>query len=349
MPVTPNTMNNLIVGALVGLLVGIGLALLRHTIDNRVRSARELGMLSDRPVLATIPRTGGSEDPGHDLYMEADPFGPQAEAARQLRTNVHFVDVTAGKHSFMITSSLPGEGKTTTAVNLGLAMADSGLKVLLIDADLRHPNVARSLGLESAVGLTTLLVGAAEPEDVFQQWAGTSLYVLAAGEVPPNPSELLGSRAMQELFDELTEQFDFILVDAPPVLPVADPLVISQLTGGTVMVVAAGETRRRHLAEALRVLGTANVEVGGFVLTKAQATPKSYRYYYGTNRDNAEPTTRKGERRRQDRTRRRRTAAATQRAPKAREAAELRVQRESRRDRSAKLEHVSVQRAPRDD
>jgi capsular exopolysaccharide synthesis family protein len=281
--------------------------------------------------------------------MEADPFGPQAEAARQLRTNVHFVDVTAGKHSFMITSSLPGEGKTTTAVNLGLAMADSGLKVLLIDADLRHPNVARSLGLESAVGLTTLLVGAAEPEDVFQQWAGTSLYVLAAGEVPPNPSELLGSRAMKELFDELTEQFDFILVDAPPVLPVADPLVISQLTGGTVMVVAAGETRRRHLAEALRVLGTASVEVGGFVLTKAQATPKSYRYYYGTNRDNAEPTSRKGERSRQDRTRRRRTAAASQRAPKAREAAELRVQRESRRDRSAKLEHVSVQRAPRDD
>ncbi|WP_256841519.1 polysaccharide biosynthesis tyrosine autokinase [Ornithinimicrobium cryptoxanthini] len=351
LPVTPDVRNNLITGVLGGLLVGIGLALLRHTADNRIRGSRELAMLSDRPLLAMIPITNNNDDPGHDLYMEADPFGPQAEAARQLRTNIHFVDVTAGKHSFMITSSLPGEGKTTTAVNLGLAIADSGLKVLLIDADLRHPNVANALGIEGAVGLTTLLVGAAKPEDVIQQWAGTSLHVLAAGEAPPNPSELLGSRAMKELFEQLSEEFDFILVDSPPVLPVTDPLVISQLTGGVVMVVAATETRRRHLAEALRVLKTANVEVGGFVVTKAESTPSSYRYYYGSNREqgHGEPTTRREHSRRQDRGRRKRTAMASQRAPRAREAAESREQRESVREPRAPIEHVSSRHSYSDD
>ena len=278
-PVEPDIVTNLLLGALAGLLLGIAFAVLRHNIDTRVRSQRDLASLSDRPLLASIPVTDGTEA-GHELYVESDPFGAQAEAVRQLRTNMLFVDVTTGGHSFLLTSSLPGEGKTTTTVNLGLALADSGLKVLILDADLRHPTVAKTLGLESAVGLTTVLVGAAEPDDVIQQWAGTNLHILAAGEVPPNPSELLGSGAMRTLFAQLSEQFDFILVDTPPVLPVTDALVVSRLTSGSIMVVAAGATRKRHLAEALRVLGTADVELGGFVLTKAAAAPTAY-YYYG--------------------------------------------------------------------
>ena len=278
-PVEPDIVTNLLLGALAGLLLGIAFAVLRHNIDTRVRSQRDLASLSDRPLLASIPVTDGTEA-GHELYVESDPFGAQAEAVRQLRTNMLFVDVTTGGHSFLLTSSLPGEGKTTTTVILGLALADSGLKVLILDADLRHPTVAKTLGLESAVGLTTVLVGAAEPDDVIQQWAGTNLHILAAGEVPPNPSELLGSGAMRTLFHQLTEQFDFILVDTPPVLPVTDALVVSRLTSGSIMVVASGTTRKRHLAEALRVLGTADVELGGFVLTKAPAAPTAY-YYYG--------------------------------------------------------------------
>ncbi|WP_134772036.1 polysaccharide biosynthesis tyrosine autokinase [Ornithinimicrobium flavum] len=278
-PVEPDIVTNLLLGALAGLLLGIAFAVLRHNVDNRVRTQRDIASLSDRPLLASIPVTDKSEA-GHELYVESDPFGAQAEAVRQLRTNMLFVDVTTGGHSFLLTSSLPGEGKTTTTVNLGLSLADSGLKVLVIDADLRHPTVAKTLGLESAVGLTTVLVGAAEPDDVIQQWAGTNLHILAAGEVPPNPSELLGSGAMRTLFHQLTEQFDFILVDTPPVLPVTDALVVSRLTSGSIMVVASGTTRKRHLAEAMRVLGTADVELGGFVLTKAPAAPTAY-YYYG--------------------------------------------------------------------
>ena len=292
-PVSPDTTTNLMLGALAGLLLGIAFALARHSLDTRVRTPRDLASLSDRPLLSSIPETN-SEKAGHRIYLESDPFGPQAEAVRQLRTNMLFVDATTGGHSFMITSSVPGEGKTTTAVNLGLALADSGLRVLLIDADLRHPTVAKTLGLEGSVGLTTVLVGAAETEDVIQQWAGTSLHILAAGEVPPNPSELLGSVAMKELFARLGEDFDFILVDTPPVLPVADALVVSRLTSGTMVVVGATTTRKRHVAEALRILGTAEVDVGGFVLTKTEQPSGGY-YYYGAT--SHEPDTRTGRRR----------------------------------------------------
>ena len=278
-PVSPDVMRNLAVGGLAGLMLGLAFALARQALDLRVREAADLRAVSERPVLSAIPLRKG-DDP-HAIYLDLDPFGAQAEAVRRLRTNMMFVDVTTGKHSFVISSSLPGEGKTTTAVNLGLAMSDAGTKVLLIDADLRHPSVATNMGLEGGVGLTTVLLGEAEVDDVIQRWGGTNLHVLAAGELPPNPSELLGSNKMRTLFDELQDRYDFILVDSPPVLPVTDASVIEKLTGGLLMVVASGETRKRHLAEALKVLETSGANVAGFVLTKTPATSSSYYHYYG--------------------------------------------------------------------
>ncbi|GAA5159567.1 polysaccharide biosynthesis tyrosine autokinase [Ornithinimicrobium tianjinense] len=286
-PVEPDVTRNLALAALAGLMLGIGFALARQALDQRVRETRDLEALSDRPVLASIPVR--RNDDAHAIYLELDPFGPQAEAVRQLRTNMMFVDVTTGKHSFVISSTLPGEGKTTTAINLALAMSDAGTKVLLIDADLRHPSIATNLGLEGAVGLTTVLLGDADVEDVTQRWGGTNLHVLTAGEVPPNPSELLGSTKMHALFEELTEKYDFILVDAPPVLPVTDAMVIEKLTGGLLMVVASGETRKRHVQEALRVLSTTESHVAGFVLTKAPAKPAAYYSYYSGEHASTKP------------------------------------------------------------
>ncbi|WP_170955546.1 polysaccharide biosynthesis tyrosine autokinase [Ornithinimicrobium cerasi] len=277
-PVEPSVTRNLALGALAGLMLGGAFAVARQALDQRVRDTKDLQVVSDRPVLSTIPLRKG--DDNHSIYLEIDPFGPQAEAVRQLRTNMMFVDVTTGKHSFVISSTLPGEGKTTTAVNLALAMSDAGTKVLLIDADLRHPSVATNLGLEGAVGLTTVLLGEAEVEDVTQRWGGTNLHVLTSGEVPPNPSELLGSAKMHALFDSLMETYDFILVDAPPVLPVTDAMVIEKLTGGLLMVVASGETRKRHVHEALRVLSTTESHIAGFVLTKTPPKPLAYYSYY---------------------------------------------------------------------
>lgn len=293
--VEPNVIRNLAIGGLAGLMLGLAFALARQALDLRVRTADDVKALSDRPVLSSIPVRKG-DDP-HAIYLDLDPFGPQAEAVRRLRTNMMFVDVTTGKHSFVVTSSLPGEGKTTTAINLGLSMSDAGTKVLLIDADLRHPSVAANMGLEGAVGLTTVLLGEADIDDVVQRWGGTNLHVLAAGEIPPNPSELLGSAKMQELFEHLSTKFDFILVDSPPVLPVTDAVVIEKLTGGMLMVVASGDTRKRHVSEALRALETAEAHIAGFVLTKAPSTGSDYYYhYYGTDRRDRKRTTRKGPR-----------------------------------------------------
>ncbi|GAA1172426.1 polysaccharide biosynthesis tyrosine autokinase [Ornithinimicrobium humiphilum] len=279
-PVEPKPVQNLALGALAGLLLGIAFALARQALDQRVRDPRDLEALADRPVLGSIPVRRGSDR--HALYLEIDPFGPHAEAIRRLRTNMMFVDVTTGRHSFVISSTLPGEGKTTTAINLALAMSDAGSKVLLIDADLRHPSVATNLGLEGAVGLTTVLLGEADVQDVIQRWGGTSMHVLTSGDIPPNPSELLGSTKMRELFESLSDDYDFILVDSPPVLPVTDALVVEKLTGGVLMVVASGETRKRHLSEAMRVLGTSDSTIAGFVLTKTPSQPTSYYTYYST-------------------------------------------------------------------
>jgi succinoglycan biosynthesis transport protein ExoP len=279
-PTSPNALRNLALGALAGLMLGIGFALLRHNLDTRIRDPKDVEQLSDRPVLASVPARRA--DSKHLMFFESEPFSSQSEALRRLRTNLMFVDVTTRKHSFVVTSALPAEGKTTTAVNLAMAMADAGTKVLLIDGDLRHPSVADAMGLEGSVGLTTVLLGRADHSEMIQRWAGSNLYVLPAGEIPPNPSELLGSDAMMELFERLVAEFDFILVDTPPILPVADALVLERLTGGALLVVAAGSTRRHHLTEALHAFETADATVAGFALTKTPVEPEHYYGYYRT-------------------------------------------------------------------
>ena len=250
-----------------------------------MRSGDDVRALSPRPLLGDIPLVKSSKD--GLLSVETDPHGRHAEAIRRLRTNILFVDVTTGGHSFVVTSSVPGEGKTTTTVNLALAMADAGSRVLLIDGDLRNPSVAAAMGLDGSFGLTTLLLGQANPEDVIQRWRTTSLHVLPAGAIPPNPSELLGSEPMEALFVKLSHDFDFILFDSPPVVPVIDAVLINKLTKGLIMVVAADRTRKRDLASAVESLETVDAQIAGFALNMVPANGSTtHRYgYYGYNRD----------------------------------------------------------------
>jgi len=277
-PVSPNVSRNLALALLAGLFLGIGFALLRHNLDTRVRTAKDLAEMSGKPVLATIPIRKGADT--SRVFMESDPFSPHAEAIRRLRTNLMFVDVTTRKHSFLVTSPMPSEGKTTTAVNLAIAMADAGTKVLLVDADLRNPSVARTMGLEGSVGLTTVLLGRASLDDMLVQWGHGELFVLPAGEIPPNPSELLGSEAMRDLFAELAQRFDFVLVDTPPVLPVTDAMVVDTLTGGSLMVVAANRTKKRHVAEAIKAFENAGAKLAGMALNMAPLESVAYYGYY---------------------------------------------------------------------
>lgn len=278
-PTTPDVRRNLVLGLLAGLAVGIGVAFGRHALDTKVRSEADVKTLSDRPLLSSIPMDKSTK--GKPLTLVTDPHGMHAEAVRRLRTNLLFVDVTTGKHSFVVTSAMPGEGKTTTVINLAMALSDTGARVLLVDGDLRNPSVARTMGLEGGVGLTTILLGAATVDDVVQQWRDSSLYVLPAGQVPPNPSELLGSEPMETLFDHLTKEFDYVLVDSPPVLPVIDAIVINKLVGGLLFVVAADRTRKRDLQSALKALTTVDARAAGFALNMvAGGTGDPYRYGY---------------------------------------------------------------------
>ena len=278
-PSSPDAQRNLLLGLLAGLCLGTGLAFVRHALDTKVRTDADIQAMSKGPILAALPDEGSS---AKGLGVVEDPHTAYAESVRRLRTNLLFVDVTTGTHSFVITSAMPGEGKTRTAVNLALAMAKAGGRVLLVDADLRNPSVARVMHLVESVGLTTVLLGRATVEDVVQKWRDTELFVMAAGQVPPNPSELLGSEPMRVLFDQLSEEYDFILVDSPPLVPVVDAVLLDKLTGGMLMVVASNRTKKRYLASALRSLETVGADVSGFAwnfVSTSRSDGGSYGYY----------------------------------------------------------------------
>lgn len=277
-PSSPSVRQNLALGILVGLAMGVGLAIVRESLDTKIRSDRDLASVTDRSVLGSIvfdPST-----PSHPVVMQNDPHSQRAESIRRLRTNLQFIDIANSPHSIVVTSSVPSEGKTTTVVNLAVALADAGSRVILVDADLRRPSVAKAMGLEGSVGLTTVLIGRAELSDVVQPWNRTSLDVLTTGQIPPNPSELLGSRAMAALLEQLTQRYDVVLIDSPPLLPVTDSVILSKIAGGTLVIVGADRIHKDELRSALETLDAVDAHVLGLVLNKVEAREMSH-YGYG--------------------------------------------------------------------
>ncbi|PPG33460.1 polysaccharide biosynthesis tyrosine autokinase [Pseudoclavibacter sp. RFBB5] len=296
-PISPRVSLNVIIGALLGLAIGVGVAVLRQLVDTKIRSTHDIAQITDRPIIGTI-----AFDPDaakRPLIVHEEPKSPKAESYRALRTNLRFMDIENTRHSFVVTSSLPSEGKSTTSANIAIALAEQGAKVALVDGDLRKPKVATTMGVDGSVGLTDLLSGRAEPKDVLQRWGRGRLYVLPAGRIPPNPSELLGSHTMQQVHDQLLAEHDYVIIDAPPLLLVTDGAVLSELVHGTILVVASGQTPRSALAGAVSQLEGIGREVSGIVVTKVPTKgPDSYAYgsygaygaYYGTDQD-GNPTT----------------------------------------------------------
>jgi capsular exopolysaccharide synthesis family protein len=282
-PVSPNVSLNLALGVLIGLALGVGGAVLRNVLDNKVRSPRDVEQVTDRPLIGTIPFDSKAAE--RPIILQADPHNARAESFRALRTNLQFLEMDGG-NSFVITSSLPSDGKSTTAVNLAIALADAGQRVALIDGDLRKPKVATYLSIEGGAGLTDVLIGRAKLDDVMLPWGDRPLHVLPAGKVPPNPSELLGSNQMTELLADLSARFDVVLLDSAPLLPVTDGAVLAKLTSGAILVVASGRTTTHQLDSAIDVLDTVGARVAGVVLTKvptkgADAYGYGYGYGYG--------------------------------------------------------------------
>ncbi|MRJ75564.1 polysaccharide biosynthesis tyrosine autokinase [Aeromicrobium sp. SMF47] len=281
-PVSPNPTRNIALGLILGLLIGAGIAVLRETLDTTIKSTRQLESLVDAPIVGTISFAADGVDT--PLITELDTYAPRAEAFRVLRTNLQFIDPDVERKVFVVTSSLPGEGKTTTAINLALALAEGGERVALVEADLRRPKVGEYLRVESTVGLTTVLIGRLPLDDALQPSARPGLTVLTSGSTPPNPAELLKSTSMTKVIASLREQFDIVLIDAPPLLPVTDGALLAAEADGALLVVRHGKTTSDQVTvavERLEAVGARPVGVIFNMLPPRGGDGYGYGYGYG--------------------------------------------------------------------
>lgn len=277
-PVKPSKTLNIGLGLVLGLLVGIGVVVLRDLLDNTVKGPQDFEEL-DVPVLSMVPfdkRTSRQA-----MAFRADPHGARAEAYRQLRTSLQFVNVDQAPRIISVTSAIPGEGKTTTSINLAAALAEGGFRVCLVEADLRKPTIAKVLGLVPDVGFTSVIIGQAPIESVLQN-AGRNLAVMTSGPVPPNPSELLISRQAKSVIAHIADQVDYVIIDSAPLLPVADGAEVAAMADATLVVHHAGKTTRDQAASSLVALDKVGLRPVGVVLNmvaRGRAYDEGYYYY----------------------------------------------------------------------
>lgn len=289
---------NFVIGALVGFVVGFGLAVMMEIMDTSIRGIEDVVDHIGLDVLGTIPKMrfgkprGGRRKRG--TYVAAtdedqidacivtqhDPKSPISEAYRTLRTNFQFATLRQKPKTIMVTSAVPGEGKTTTAVNMAVTMADRGIRVLLIDTDLRRPNVHRVLKMERGPGLADVLREGIDVHSVIRPTRIENLSIVSSGRVPPNPSELIGSERMQRLMKLLSSEFDLVVCDAPSILVVTDPVLLATHVDTVIVVISVNNARRETVQRAQKLLQAANAHVAGAVLNGLEATRRHYYYYY---------------------------------------------------------------------
>lgn len=284
-PASPQPPIILGLGLVAGLSLGLAALALRETLDTRVRTEEDITEITDVTVLGGVSFDRQIQQ--GILVSQADPGSPLAESFRTLRNNIQFLDVGSASRSFVITSSVQGEGKSSVTANLAISLRAAGHRVLLVDADLRRPEVAELLGLEGAVGLTDLLTDQAKLDDVIQPWGPDELSVLPAGTVPPNPNELLGSAKMRELVEALHQDYDIILFDAPPLMPVSDATVLGTMASGALLVVGVGRAHKPQLKKAVEALRMMDVRLFGLVptLLPSRGADSYHRYRYTSDPD----------------------------------------------------------------
>jgi succinoglycan biosynthesis transport protein ExoP len=271
--VSPHPKTDTALGLVVGLLVGLALAGLLEALDRTVKTSAQASDLTAAPLLGLLPRRrgglgAGTQDASHDVA---------SEAYRSLRTAVRFLDPDHPLRTILVTSASPGDGKTTTAANLAIALARGGERVIVVDCDLRRAGLGHFFGLESAVGVTSILRRQVRLRDAIQTWS-PSLRVLPSGPLPPNPAEILGSEAMAHLLDQLALEADVVIIDSPPVLPVTDAVVLATQVDGVLIVGRHGKTLRSALAETSRRLNSVGSDVAGVVLNGVP-TSEAREYY----------------------------------------------------------------------
>ncbi|MCW2495335.1 polysaccharide biosynthesis tyrosine autokinase, partial [Jatrophihabitans sp.] len=282
-PYEPRIRNDVGLGLAVGIVLGIALILLRELLSQAVQTTEDLQALAGSRVIGTVPR----DLPKVSLPVATDPRSRRSEAYRQLRTALLTLS-SPQVRSIAVTSALPREGKTSVAANLAVSLSRAGHRVVLIDADLRRPQVAQLFELPPGRGLTDVLVGRSGADDVLVAAAPAGLFLIPAGTPNAAPSELLGSARFDELVAYLVERFDFVIVDTPPVLPVTDALVIGARLDGVVVVTRLGRTTRSELRAARELIEGTSARVLGYVANQARRlNGRQYRYGYESYADDA--------------------------------------------------------------
>lgn len=281
-PVVPKPKRNLGLGLVAGLLVGMGLAVVRDRLDNTVKDRETFETLTGVAVVGSVPLD--KERRRTPAISFDNDNSATAETLRKLRTNLQFISVDHPPRLIVVTSSTPREGKSTTAINIALALAEAEHEVVLVDGDMRRPTLHKYLGLVGAVGFSTVLSGRVPLQEALQQTKYQRVTVLAAGVIPPNPSELLASLAAKNVLSELRSHFDYVIIDSSPLLAVTDGAILAANADGALMMVRYGETKREHVSHALGSLANVGASLLGAVLTmtpmrRGRSYSYDYRYY----------------------------------------------------------------------
>jgi polysaccharide biosynthesis transport protein len=282
-PSSPKPTEDALLGLAAGLALGLGAAFLRESLDDRLTSKEAAEHASGAPALAMTPAVTSWRRHKKPLVVTvADPTSPAAESYRSLRTSLQFARQGQPLRSMVVTSPGVNEGKTATMANLGVVFAQAGERVVLVSGDLRRPRLGDFFGVDEQAGLTSVLLGQLTLEETLLPVPGFGrLTLLPSGPVPPNPAELLNSPQAQEIFARLRHHFDLVLIDSPPVLPVTDAAVLARHADATLLLAAAGQTRRADLRRAVEKLDQVNAKVLGIVLNKvSRQTERSYGYTY---------------------------------------------------------------------
>lgn len=281
---SPNIPLYLVAGLILGLIVGIGVALLKDILNTKVDSTDDVRELTHASSLGTVPQATILDD--SRPVVVAQPAGSEAEEFRRIRTNLSFLTTTATQghgRLLVITSTDPSEGKTTVSSNVAVALAEEGKSVLLIDADLRHPSIAHKLGIEGHVGLSHVLSRQASPADVIQKYWKPNLHIMPAGKRPANASILLNSDLMKEMVKQALTQYDYVIIDTAPLSVASDATVFGRMAGGLVLVTGKGIVEKKELENTVTALQTAEVPILGFIFNFADPKKmhsKNYYYYY---------------------------------------------------------------------
>jgi capsular exopolysaccharide synthesis family protein len=287
-PVRPKPMQNLGVGLLVGLGAGIALAFLIEALDNTLKTQAHVETLLGVPVLGLIPIIGGKQEDKdepeklreRDLGVYLDPRSLAAECCRSIRTNILFMSPDRPVRTIVVTSPSPREGKTTTAINLAVTMAETGGRVLLVDTDLRRPRLHRSFGVPNQVGISTMIVGKSTLDEAIKSTDVPNLDLLPCGPTPPNPSELLHTDRFAKILEACASRYDRVILDSPPCSAVTDPAVLGNVADGVILVVQAGGTTRDAATHARRHLVAAKARLLGVILNEIDFSNPAYGYQY---------------------------------------------------------------------